>query len=45
MRTLDSHRSKTTSDSLSIGLGQRFDAVVLMTAIRGQDEVVALGLL
>ncbi len=42
MRTPDSHRSTTTSDSLSDGFGQRFDTVVSMTAIWGQDEVVAL---
>jgi hypothetical protein len=29
MRTPDSHRSTTTSDSLSDGFGQRFDDVIL----------------
>jgi hypothetical protein len=42
MRTPDSHRFTTTNDSLSDGFGQRFDTVVSMTAICGQDEVVAL---
>jgi hypothetical protein len=41
MRTPDSHRSTTTSDCLSVGFGQRFDTVVSMTAIGGQDKVLA----
>jgi hypothetical protein len=40
MRTLDSHRSTTTNDSLSDGFGQRFDNVISMSEIVGQDEVV-----
>jgi hypothetical protein len=42
MRTPDSHRSTTTNDSLSDGFGQRFDNVILMPEIGGQDEVVAM---
>ena len=42
MRTPDSHRSTTTSDSLSDGFDQRFYAVISMSYIGGQDEVVAL---
>jgi hypothetical protein len=40
MRTQDSHRSSTTNDSLSDGFGQRFDNVISMSEIGGQDEVV-----
>ncbi len=40
MRTPDSCRSSTTNDSLSDGLGQRFDNIISMSEIGGQDEVV-----
>jgi hypothetical protein len=42
MRTPDSHRSTTASDYLSDGFGQRFDTVISMPEIGGQDEVVVL---
>ena len=40
MRTPDSRRSSTTNDSLSDGFGQRFDNVISMSAVGGQNEVV-----
>ncbi len=40
MGTPDSRRSSTTNDSLSDGFGQRFDNVISMSEIGGQDEVV-----
>ncbi len=42
MRTPDSHRSTTTSDSLSDGFDQLFNTVISMSEIGEQDEVVAL---
>ena len=40
MGTPDSHRSTTTNDSLSDDFGQRFDNVISMSEIGGQDGVV-----
>ncbi len=42
MLTPDSHRSTTTNDSLSDSFDHRFDNVISMSEIGGQDEVVAL---
>ncbi len=40
MRTPDSFRSSSTNPSLYDGLGQRFDTMISMSEIGGQDEVV-----